>query len=225
MSKMDHKADKEKKEGAPQFDLRAWVLQNLRLVVACIVALVIASIGYGVFVQYKEKRDIEHQSALYSFRTDIWERYRSDSLPEKDLIIAFESLGKKIGYAEKGIGAMAIEMNNYLLEKERLQLALTLSKEVYAHNKNNLYVVSMLGRQLAVMYEDLGSTKEAIAILEDLNKSKMKLLEAKNYFDLGRLYALVGDKEKSKLNYQYVVDHFANDQFARLARVILKQEL
>jgi hypothetical protein len=47
-------------------------------------------------------------------------------------------------------------------------------------------------------------------------------MEDKLYLDLGRLYLSAGNKEKAKVNLQYLVDNGKDAEFMKIARLYLE---
>jgi tetratricopeptide (TPR) repeat protein len=91
----------------------------------------------------------------------------------------------------------------------------------YLH-KNSYIDYSIYVRQ-AVLDEDAKDYKGAIKSLNAVLSLPVKIMEAKTYLDLGRLYIKVGNREKAKSSLFYVVDNFAGEEFAKLAHLYLAQ--
>ena len=54
-----------------------------------------------------------------------------------------------------------------------------------------------------------------------MNASSVTLMESKVYLDLGRIYLKMGKKEDAMINFKYVVDHFSDSNFAKIAKLYL----
>ena len=75
----------------------------------------------------------------------------------------------------------------------------------------------------AALAETNGDNDEAIRVLESYTKSGHKVMLAKAYLDLGRLYLAKGDQAKAKTNLDYIVANYPNDELAKLARLYLQK--
>lgn len=214
---VDHKSSKKR-----SFDLRTWTLTNLRALMAIVGGVILVSLAIGGYNYYQGEKNNEINVEIYSFRTNVWDKYQKGSLPDAEFVSKWNELLKKVD-VRAGIEAMSIEIGNYLIEKNRLSQAEEVLKPVLLSSKKNPYTHYFLVQSMVVIYEDTGRVDDAIKLLEELVKSKVKFLEPKIYFDLGRLYQQLGNKDKAKLNYQYVVDNFTQDYFAKLARAYLKR--
>lgn len=69
----------------------------------------------------------------------------------------------------------------------------------------------------------MGQKREAISLLEELNRSKVKIMEGKVYLDLGRLYLETGDKKRARQNLSYVIDKFPQNNFDKMAKLYLME--
>lgn len=204
-----------------KLDLRAWVLSHLNAVIGVVVVILLISASYGGFSYYQNKQEQKASSAVFAFRKGTWVDYTQGKIKDDELLNKWQELQASINHSSSSVVIMGIEMGDYLIEKHKAEVAekILTPMEKYKINPNIHYFLAM---NLAVIYEDQGKIKEAIAQLEGLLSSKMKLGEARVYFDLARLYQREGNKEKARANYQYIVDNFSRDSLVRLAKIYLQ---
>ena len=95
---------------------------------------------------------------------------------------------------------------------------MSLGEKIAKNEYNNYFILA----RMAVVYEDLGQVDKAILTIEKMNSAKFKVFEGKNYVDLGRLYLKMGNKDKAKTSFQYVVDKAHDEaEFVKIAKLYL----
>ncbi|HLE10412.1 MAG: hypothetical protein A2504_15865 [Bdellovibrionales bacterium RIFOXYD12_FULL_39_22] len=185
--------------------------------------LMLSVVGYGLYSKYKASVASEMDKIIFDYTKSSLQDFKDGKSDADKLVGSFNALQEKIKNYDGGI-AITAETADLLVEKNNLDQALLIAKrghEKYA--KNNAYTNYFLSVRLAAIYEDLGKTAEAISLLEGLQTSAVKLLESKTYLDLGRLYYNIGNMEKAKVNLEYLVGHFNQDEFAKVGKLILDE--
>jgi len=202
-------------------DVGTLVSKNKNSLIAILIAIVVAVVGFGVYSTFSDKSKAELNSKIYSFETGTLKGFNEKSDP-KALVEGVRSLQKEVGnYA--GLVPVVIKASDLLLENSHLNEALEVLTIGQKAAKNDYAEYFILSR-LAVVYEDLGQNQAAIDTLEKMNSHSVKIFEGKNYLDLGRLYLKLGNKEKAKASFTYVVEKTKDEsEFVKLAKLYLSK--
>ena len=107
-----------------------------------------------------------------------------------------------------------------LIKKQDFASSKTLLMKLEGISKDQIARQVILPR-LAVVLEELGENTRAVEYLEKNLTLKNTLLQDKTYFDLGRLYLKVGNKEKAKSSMDYVIEKSKNKDLVKLAKFFL----
>lgn len=189
------------------------------------VAAVVISLGIGGYYLYNHfsnKKMEKELSQIYQFQTGPLKKFQEKKSTSDDFLKEWEKLQKDLQGNER-LGTLALELTVPLAQEKKWEQIIGILSPLLMQFKSNLYLSYLLSINLATTYEDAGKGKEAIDLLEDLLKKDAKFLQPKIYFDLGRLYSKEGNKEKAKVNLQYVVDNFPDDRMAHLSRIYLQK--
>jgi TolA-binding protein len=76
-----------------------------------------------------------------------------------------------------------------------------------------------VGMQRSVILEKQSKFDEAIKVLEELAKNKEGMMNAKVSLELGRLNLAKNDIAKANTHFDYVLNTYPNDEYAKLAKL------
>jgi predicted negative regulator of RcsB-dependent stress response len=203
-------------------DFGHFINENAKAIIIGGVVTVLAVIGYSVVSNQADKANEAILSEIYQFEQSSLTALKEKKQKPEEFVQKFSELSSKL-LENPAIVPTVIESVQFLRDQDKLVEAKSLLEKVYPSFGSHTYSSQFLAGYLAVIYEDLGKTKEAIGVLEKLVSSPVKILEAKIYLDLGRLYKAEGNMEKAKLNFQFVVDKFPKDELAKVAKLYLKE--
>lgn len=202
-------------------DVGTLVSKNKNALIAILIAIVVAVIGFGVYSSFADKSKVAFNTKIYEFETATLKNWNEKSDP-KVLVEGIKNLHKEQGNYS-GLTPLVIKASDALVAQNALVEALevlTIGQLVSKNEYSNYFIMS----RLAVVYEDLGKDSDAIAMLEKMNTQSAKIFEGKNYLDLGRLYLKKGDKEKAKASFTYVVEKAKDEtEFVKIAKLYLSQ--
>ncbi len=202
-------------------DVASAISKNKFQIIAFLVVIVIAVIGYGVYSGIADKSRNEFNTKIYNFEANDLKNFTDKSDP-KVLVLAIENMYKAVGNYP-GLVPVIIKSSDLLMSGQHLNEAL----EVLTIGQNlskNEYAEYFILTRLAVVYEDLGQDQNAINTLEKMNAKSLKIFEGKNYLDLGRLYLKLGNKDKAKASFTYVVEKAKDEgEFVKLAKLYLSK--
>lgn len=186
------------------------------------VVAILSVFVWGGWRSYSAKNTAEAQTLTFAFTQTEMRSFAEGKMDAPAVLASFKELLKKNSSLE--VFPLCLALSDLLLSRgnsaEALELLQLADKEF---SSKNGYTAHFVLSRLAVAYEDAGKTKEAIEALEKMNASSLKILEAKNYLDLGRLYLKVGDNEKARKNLEYVVDKLPSGDYTRMARIYLSE--
>lgn len=200
-------------------DVGTLVTKNKNALIAIIVAVVVAVVGFGLYSTLADKSKSEFNSKIYAFESTSLKNYNDKSDP-KILVDGIKSLQKDVGNYS-GLVPVVLKASDSLTAGQHLNEALEVLNVGLLASKNEYATYFILSR-LAVVYEDLGQDQKAIETLEKMNSQSLKIFEGKNYLDLGRLYLKQGNKEKAKASFTYVIEKAKDEsEFVKIAKLYL----
>lgn len=200
-------------------EIGSWIAEHKALAISLVVVIIVGVIGWGVFQMQSESSNNEKAGAVYQFTEGALKQFTEKKLDAAGLVDANKKLHKDLGNF-KGLFHSDILVADQLSSAGHLKEAAGVLEQLLKKTSDN-FQTYMVRVRLAVVYEDLGEYQKAITVLESLNASQTKLMESKNYLDLGRLYMVIGAKDKAKVNFEYVLNNMAQDEFAKLAKLYL----
>lgn len=206
-----------------QDSISKFIKENLQLVIL-IVVVILAGIGGFSIYRYTESKNRQMTAKnLYDFKVNTWGIFQKGQLTDEQLKNSFDNL-IKVSKDHVQLLPIVMEMADYLIEKEGKEgIAGDLVHTAYEVMPKSSVAHYYLSNYEAAFLEDQGKIDEAISLLESTLSTPHKYLEAKVYFDLGRLYSNKGDKEKAKINFQYVVENFFQNSLAKMAKIYLQR--
>jgi predicted negative regulator of RcsB-dependent stress response len=204
-----------------QTEIGEWIAENKNLAISLVLIIVLAVIGWGVYQMQVESSNNEKAGVVFKFTESSLKQFSDKKIDAAALVAAHSKLHKDVS-GFKGLFATDLLVADQLMAKGNNDEAKAILEKTItlAEDAVQAYLVRT---RLAVVYEDLGEYKNAISVLEEVNNSQMKLMEAKTYLDLGRFYLAIGQKDKAKVNFEYVLNNMAQDEFAKLAKLYLSE--
>lgn len=202
-------------------DAGSFITKNKNAIIAVLALVVVGVLGFGVYSNFSHSSKTEYNSKIYAFETETLKNFNEKSDP-KTVVEGVKNLQKEVGnYA--GLVPVIIKASDLLTEAQHLNEALEVLNTGLKSAKNEYAEYFLLSR-LAVVQEDLGQNQAAIDTIESMNAKSVKVFEGKNYLDLGRLYLKMGNKEKAKASFTYVVEKTKDEsEFVKLAKLYLSK--
>ncbi len=196
---------------------------NKFIFVSGIVILLLLVLGIGGVIQYSKIKNVEKAEVIYKFKSGVFADFKDSKIDETTFLKELDNLVESIG-SYSGLASFIIEISDIFVQESKRDLSLKVLMYGNKFVSQDPFLTYMIYTRLAVLYEDLGKVQEAIDILEKLNRSGLKTLKYKTHLDLGRLYLKIGNKEKAKMNLDYVVsENSADKSNQKLAKLYLEQ--
>ncbi len=197
------------------------ISKNKNALIAIGIAILVAVVGFGFYSTFSEKSKTEFNTKIFAFESGTLKNYNEKSDP-KALVIELKNLHKEVGNYS-GLVPVVIKSSDVLMGQQHLNEALEVLELGQKLSKNEYADYFILSR-LAVVYEDLAQDQKAIDTLEKMNSKSLKIFEGKNYLDLGRLYLKLGNIEKAKASFTYVVEKAKDEgEFVKIAKLYLSK--
>lgn len=199
-----------------------FIQKNKNALIGLFVFIVIAIVGAGLYSQYADEAKSSANSKIYAFLQGPFKKFAETGAEPAAALLAFKTLHADVkNYA--GLFPVTIQLSDSFLAHKNLAEALevlNIGDKISNNEYNNYFVLA----RMAVVFEDLGQSDKAIATLEKMNSAKLKIFEGKNYVDLGRIYLKLGNKDKAKSSFQYVVDKAHDEaEFVKIAKLYLSK--
>ena len=203
-----------------QTEVGEWIAKNKTAVIGLVVLIIVGVFGWGGYQQVADKKAQKYGDRIYKFQEGPYTQLIDKKLAPAEFVTQFKALRAEVK-DYMGLAPLVIKSADHLVSQEAYKEAVAILEEGRTFLKTPI-LNNVLSLHLATAFENLNDYPKAIATLEELNTSSMKLMEDKIYLDLGRLYLASGNKEKAKTNLQYLVDNGKEAEFMKLAKLYLE---
>lgn len=192
------------------------------LVIIFFLLIVVGTAGFSIYRSQSEESREQGLSEIFKFTTTKFAEFQTKKISKDEILASYNALNPKV-LKNPGIFALATDLAFELKNQGANEEAIKVLESALGNYSNSNYAYYLISSNLAVLYEDAGQLDKAISTLENLTKSKVKVMESKTYFDLGRIYKLKGDMNNASVNLNYVVTNFASDEYAKLAKIYMSE--
>jgi tetratricopeptide (TPR) repeat protein len=199
--------------------LLTFVLENKKPIIGS-AALIVVLIAAFFFIQY-----MSHRSEIKAFEllNQTLKNY-SERLQEKGADQAFSDAEKEFEilltkYSNKNaakLGRVIIANLNYY--NNRIDEAIALFKKALEDFDHNPFYKNMILSSLGYAYEKKENYNEAVKYFDMIANGADPVMKSEAIFNLGRLYALMGDEKKSVEAYKKIESDYADSIYFNLAR-------
>jgi predicted negative regulator of RcsB-dependent stress response len=219
-TKTDMAPNREIDQVLSQTDMGEWIAKNKTIVIVFLVVIIGGIFAWGGYSNLASKRAQEHAATIYAFQEGVYTGLIDKKVQPKEFVEKYLALEAKVSGFE-GLAPVLIKAAGHLKDQGATLEVIQILEPGIKSFKTPI-LVNVISIHLAVAYEDNKEYGKAIEVLENLNSSSLKLMEDKIYLDLGRLYLSSGNKEKAKVNLQYLVDNGSDAEFMKIARLYLE---
>lgn len=196
--------------------------ENKKPILVTGVVVIIAIIAFSVYSNQSKKAYQASLSAAYTFEQEVITPFNTDKIKSEEFINKMKELPAHI----KGTATLMpslFQAIDKLVEQKKNEDALTILESW----KNNFSQSSMMsyfvGIKLVPLYEELRKYDQAIDTLQGLIATKVTIIKARLYIDLGRIYLKKGDKTKAMESFNYVVENYKDSEFAKIAKLYINK--
>lgn len=192
------------------------------LVIIFFVLIVVGTAGFSIYRNQSEENREQALTEIYKFTTTKFAEFQTKKISKDEILASYNALNPKV-LKNPGIFSLATDLALELKNQGANDEAIKILESALNNYSNSNYAYYLMASNLAVLYEDTNQLDKAISTLEGMTKSKVKIMESKTYFDLGRIYKLKGDINNASVNFNYVMSNFASDEYAKLARIYMSE--
>lgn len=200
---------------------------SILIAAGVVIALII---GISVYKHNSDKNDQLILNKVYSFHKTNIQPYleqgkddkKETTVSEDQVINALLSVEIEIIKNPNFLSSL-IDVTNKLAESGSAEKLIPLYEKVITNYKPKEYGYYFAALKLAVLYENAQNYEGAIKTLETVVSANHELLKSNIYLDLGRLYKQIGQKDKAKSNFDYIVNNEKNAELVKLAKLFLLQ--
>ncbi|MFZ4714880.1 MAG: tetratricopeptide repeat protein [Bacteriovoracaceae bacterium] len=203
-------------------DFGHFVATNKSLVIGLLVFFLVGALGYSFYRSNAEEAHEKSMNEIFTFSQTKLKDFQTKKISKDDVLAAYKGLDAKV-MKSQGMFTLSTELAMALRDQGEAAAAVSILAPVLDNFSSSNYAYYFISANLAVLYEENNELDKAISSLENLTKAKVKVMEAKTYFDLGRLYKTKNDLSNARLNFNYVVSNFAQDDFAKLSKIYLME--
>lgn len=192
------------------------------LAILFLVLLVVGTAGFSIYRNQSEENKEQALTEIYKFNATKLVEFQNKKITKEDVVASYNALNPKV-LKNPGIFTLATDLAIELKAQGANPDAIKILESALGNYANSNYAYYLIASNLAVLYEDENLLDKAISTLEAITKAKVKVMESKTYFDLGRLYKLKGDTNNAHVNFNYVLTNFASDEYAKLAKIYMSE--
>lgn len=203
-------------------DFGHFINTHKKTVMSAIAVLLIGLIGFSVYQTQEENSNQQVSYKVFEFSVTKLKEFKENKITKDQLATEYFNLGHKI-LKNPAIYVLATEVSLELRKQNDLATAIKVLAPVLDTFSKSNFGYYFVAANLAVLYEENNELDNAIKTLETLSQAKVKTMEGKTYFDIARLYKMKGDTAKAKTGFEYVINNFATDEYAKVAKVFLTQ--
>lgn len=203
-------------------DFGHFIATNKTAVLATMIFLLVGALGFSFYRNSAAEADQKTLNEIYTFNQTKLQAFGAKKMTKEELVAAYKGLDSNV-LKSQSVFPLATDVAMALREAGDIAGAIEVMAPVLNNFSTSNYGYYFAAVNLAALYEDNNELDKAIATLENLTKAKVKVMEAKTYFDLGRIYKVKGDANNARLNFNYVISNFAQDDFAKLSKIYLME--
>lgn len=202
-------------------DLGHSIYEHRKLLLIALLALVLGTVGYTIWKQNHQASQQEAAVKVFEFQTKVWAEAKTSKISVDDLMKSYNELSDDVKSATLML-PVAMEMSKFLYDQNKLQDA---DYVLFPYNLSKISPITatFVAFQRSVILEAQGKADEAISLLKIVAQNKDALFKAKLFLEIGRLSLVKGDKTEAKTNFEYVINNYPNDEYAKLAKLYLAE--
>lgn len=186
---------------------------------AVIVVLIFA---YSIFQNSKKSSMNLALSNAYDFKVQVIDAYTDKKIKSEEFINKMSQMPSSIK-GEVSILPSVLVAVKALTQEGKLQESATILESWKSQFSESSFAYFFTSFNLSQVYDDLNKKDEALAILDTLKKSPIKILKSKILLDMARLQISTNQKEDAKSNLEIIVKDYKDSAESKEAQVLLTQ--
>ncbi|GAB4018222.1 MAG: hypothetical protein Fur0010_19290 [Bdellovibrio sp.] len=200
----------------------AEVVNRLKIpLIGLFVLIVMAVVGWGILSHQMKAKQAKHDDTIYQYELKYLAPLSEKKVTAEEAIAQYNALKSELKNYQ-GLYSVALRLADVLTAQGQKDLVRPIVEDAFNHS-DSVYVKALAGMRLAALLEDMNDLEGAEKTLLAMASSKVKVMEAKIYLDLGRISLLKGDKEKAREHFEFVRDNTQEQEFIRMAKLYLSK--
>ncbi len=182
--------------------------------------LVAAIIGFSLYSTQSEKAYQKSLSEAYVFEQDVLNAFNQDKINADEFIKKIKELPANVKGTNAIVPALFVSLDK-LVKDGKQKEAIEILENWKANYSSGTFMSYFMGLKLAPLYEDNQMYDKAIDLLQSMIASKVEVVKARLYLNLGRIYLKKGDKSKAEENFNFIITNYKDSEFAKTATLYL----
>ncbi len=204
-----------------QSDIIALIGKYKIAIIAIVCSAAALLLGMAIYSHFSNKHFQEAAHQTYLFTETSLADLEAGKITGAEFVTLFNKLVADSN-SFKTVVPIAISASDLLLKKgDNESVKLLILPLLDDHDSG--VAGQFLRIRLATALENLKDYAAALPHYQWLANNDDKVLVAKHYTDLGRMYLLTGNKDKATSSFKYVVEHFKASEFYRIAQNYLME--
>lgn len=203
-------------------DLGHVINENKKAILILAVVTVIAIIGYAFFSHQKSTQYNDSLSQVYSFEQEVINKYNEKKLTDDEFIAKIKAMPSHLTGQPALVPSLFVSLDTLIANGKRTEV-ISLLEAWEKHFNTSSYMYYFLGLKLAPLYEDTNQYDKAIVVIQNLIASKIDMVKARMYLDLGRIYLKKDDKVHAKENFNFILKNHSESEASKLAKLYLQK--
>lgn len=200
----------------------AEVVNRLKIPLIGLFALIVmAVVGWGILSHQMKAKQAKNDDTIYQYDLKYLAPLSEKKVSAEEAIAQYNSLKSELKNYQ-GLYPVALRLADVLTAQGQKDQVRPIVEDAFNHS-DSVYVKALAGMRLAALLEDMNDLEGAEKTLLAMASSKVKVMEAKIYLDLGRISLLKGDKEKAREHFEFVRDNTQEQEFIRMAKLYLSK--
>ena len=200
-----------------------FVTRNWKILLTAFAGLIVILLIGNLWSSQREKNKKEQVIAIYKFRQDVLKKAKNDEIKSDVFWKKWKDFRKGLDY-EVELVPLVLDVAEIVKNSKNnsSEIQSWLLDEYKKISGKNTYMRFILLNFVSSYLEDQSQYKEAIGVIETFLGSAKKEFAPKFYFDLGRLYKKIGNVDKSKHNFRFLMENYPNEKWSTWAKVLME---
>lgn len=224
MTTKNETADINLDETLNKTDLGQIINDNKKPILIGFMVILIAIVAYSFFNYQQNISQEKDLTQAYEIKNTVFTPYFEDKIKTAELFQKLEKVpADLVGHVSLVPSLLEAIKKAHTTSESELLSHLSLIESWYSNVKGKGKLDLFFTLSLIALYEDNKMEQKAITEVERLISQKTEVLKSHLYLTLGRLYTNVGNQEKAKSTFKYLLEKYPNSNEVGLAKIYLNK--
>ena len=196
--------------------------ENKNAILIAGAVIVAAIVAFSAYRHFENKEERANLNDAYSFQASVIEPFLKGEMGASEVVEKINALDQALA-GNADLAPAIFEASAKLAEENNAKEAIEILGQWHNMLKDDPYMRYFSGLRLAPLLENDGQKDEAIAVYENLIQGSNKLLEARLYLELGRLYLDSAQNDKAQSFFEHIIKNHQTTEEAKFARLYLQK--